>query len=415
MGGGSSGPITSKAVACFQPRNSRYRQANPPNPRCEHCGTADNVSGKSFVGGSWIPLCKVCCREIDASSARSSGKQWRPAPFVSSVKCCPRTRSQIIASFLRGNDEWRFLEASEPSIHVQKDRDRTSASAHRVIDDQMPQTHGHLLDRERRGQPETVFASMQTTQEQVPEHRNSESGKKASDVATENVAQVFESENKWEILSWKYCAEDESGSAPDLALSIGQRHCRFGRCACIQFQEDRSRKTVCVCGHGEMYHRSHSEAPLARVKVKGDGNCAHCQKPIVHRAFSGWYKEIKSDGSIVHDECWDVFQDSRATKCDHCKLPIRKISGLHQHFSGRFNKIKIDGHRYKVHKECTISFMTEKGEVCDYCGKPLLSEYLMIGTGAGSNSGTERVHRSCWERTDRRQTTAGESKVYEPH
>ena len=62
-------------------------------------------------------------------------------------------------------------------------------------------------------------------------------------------------------------------------------------CPCVAFVNN---NTVCQsCNHGEMYHRSRTEAPLALSNVPGSGMCAHCSLPITGAGFSGWYKEDK--------------------------------------------------------------------------------------------------------------------------
>ena len=104
-----------------------------------------------------------------------------------------------------------------------------------------------------------------------------------------------------------------------------------------------------------MYHRSSTEAPLARATVPGGGDCAHCGLSIVGVAgFSGWYKEAKS-GGLVHDECWDLFRDEQVPRCNHCNLPIRKARG----FSGKYSRIRLEenGPKIKVHKECVDAFL----------------------------------------------------------
>ena len=141
--------------------------------------------------------------------------------------------------------------------------------------------------------------------------------------------------------------------------SVGQRHCRFGRCGCSLFTEDPSRSTCCAtCSHGEMYHRSRTEAPLCRVQVNGGGTCHQCNLPIVgYDGFSGWYKEVQTGGDnvIVHDECYELYKDSNASKCAHCSLPIRKARG----FSGRFSRVRMSktAEKKKVHKECLDAFL----------------------------------------------------------
>jgi hypothetical protein len=149
-----------------------------------------------------------------------------------------------------------------------------------------------------------------------------------------------------------------SSGVSHLNESVGQRHCRFGRCGCSFFTEDPSRSTTCAtCSHGEMYHRSSMEAPLCRVQVKGGGTCRQCDLPIVGRdGFSGWYKEVRTGGDfvILHDECYELYKDSNATKCAHCSLPIRKARG----FCGRYARIRVSEteEKKKVHKECLGAF-----------------------------------------------------------
>ena len=103
------------------------------------------------------------------------------------------------------------------------------------------------------------------------------------------------------------------------------------------------------CSHGEMYHRSKTEAPLARVKIPGSGTCAHCSLNIVGGGFSGYYKEAK-DCSILHDECWQLYKEAKAPKCQQCHVIILKN---YQGFSGRYSKVSFgNGPKVKVHKEC---------------------------------------------------------------
>ena len=164
-----------------------------------------------------------------------------------------------------------------------------------------------------------------------------------------------------EPLSWRYQPplqeqhqqpepEPEPEPEPLGSMSIGQRHCRYNRCPCSNFSNDPNKSTMCLhCHHGEMYHRSKTEAPLARVNIPGSGTCAHCLLNIVGGGFSGYYKEAK-DGSILHDECWQLYKEAKAPKCQQCHVIILKN---YQGFSGRYSKVSFgNGPKVKVHKEC---------------------------------------------------------------
>ena len=98
----------------------------------------------------------------------------------------------------------------------------------------------------------------------------------------------------------------------------------------MQFDEDASRPTVCKCGHGEMYHRLDTEAPLAKLNIPGASKCIYCSKAIVSgNGFSGWYNEVQnSDGALCHVECWEQYKDSVSAKCIKCLQPLRKRKGF---------------------------------------------------------------------------------------
>ena len=199
-----------------------------------------------------------------------------------------------------------------------------------------------------------------------------------------------------EPLSWKVPQDTHASSQP----ALGERHCRQRGCSCMQFEEDASRATVCVCGHGEMYHRLDTEAPLAKLNIPGATKCIYCSKAIVSgNGFSGWYNEVQgSDGALCHVECWEQYKDSVSAKCIKCLQPLRKKEGV---FSGRYKKL---GEGRKCHKECFAQYKIDIGEYCDICNEALLREYVILQDGSGGLQAPREFrdkvycHKDCWHR-----------------
>eukprot|EP00944_MAST-04C_sp_MAST-4C-sp1_P000278 g278.t1 len=199
-----------------------------------------------------------------------------------------------------------------------------------------------------------------------------------------------------EPLSWKVPQDAHASSQP----ALGERHCRQRGCSCMQFEEDASRPTVCICGHGEMYHRLDTEAPLAKLNIPGASKCIYCSKAIVSgNGFSGWYNEVQdSDGALCHVECWEQYKDSVSAKCVKCLQPLRKKEGV---FSGRYKKL---GDGRKCHKECFAQYKIDIGEYCDICNEALLREYVILQDGSGDLQAPREfrdkvyAHKDCWHK-----------------
>ena len=308
-----------------------------------------------------------------ATTSASPPRSWEQVSFL--APSYPKG-SDLIGEFLKGNGvplllprqkqyECTFGNDSEGGTfddNTQNDsKEKTASSNSQVSHAPVQVLSQSSPQREILAEPPTsIFGSMNVQ----PSQEERQTGSFSEDPIPEPLSwrgiQIAPSMEESAPASEGRVNDNYIPPQQNLSESVGLRHCRFGRCPCTHFVEDRTRPTTCsTCSHGEMYHRSNTEAPLCRVKVKGGGDCSHCNLPILGNGFSGWYKEIKSRGieAIVHEECYELYKNSIAPKCAHCSLPIRKTQG----FSGRYSRVRVsESEKKKVHKECLDAFLSVK-------------------------------------------------------
>ena len=362
------------------------------NCSCYAC--SKKATTKAFVKSTYVPACKDC--EAQArSQSQSQAPTFYPTTFVDTVTFADPDAdpaSTAVKNFLDGDfikligprqkrRHPKPLPSSLPSSSpLQPTKPTPSSIPKRTrpfeaqflvpnatpVQEEIRETSANTS--QERYRPQFLVSGAEPVQEEIrvtpPTQQHNNDGYEYAEYDQYNEYNQYGEETQYgeeyeqpfvEPLSWRWTeqqqAEEEKQQEQykkDLgSMSVGQRHCRFDRCPCVAFVNN---NTVCQsCNHGEMYHRSRTEAPLVLSNVPGSGMCAHCSLPITGAGFSGWYKEDKS-GSIVHDECWKLYKEKRATKCAQCRVPILKN---HQGFSGRYSKVSIGNKpKVKVHKEC---------------------------------------------------------------
>ena len=132
------------------------------------------------------------------------------------------------------------------------------------------------------------------------------------------------------------------------------------KCECKTFKGTFERSTVCVCGHGEMYHRESTDTPLHHLFVPMRvSDCIQCGGPIMKMEgnYTGKFHTAEDGKGKVHSECWHAFKEKDAEKCLHCKRAVMKWDG---EFSGQY--FPVGG--AKVHTE--VSWRAVRGVT--WCG-----------------------------------------------
>ena len=119
------------------------------------------------------------------------------------------------------------------------------------------------------------------------------------------------------------------------------------KCECKTYKGTFERSTVCVCGHGEMYHRESTDTALHHLFVPVRvSDCIQCGGPIMKMEgnYSGKFHTAEDGKGKVHSECWHAFKEKDAAQCLHCKRAVMKWDG---EFSGQY--FPVGG--AKVHTE----------------------------------------------------------------
>ena len=321
------------------------------NITCHACTATASI--KLFQNGTYVPACDNCA--INATKT-AQPKSFHPTSFVDMISYVdkPNNTKEAVENFLKGD----VIELIGPRKNINKKPSHPQTStrpARFLVPTASPVLEQKVAAQETKStggyQPQFLVPGATPVQEV------GRAAAGATTAAYEEYQQPYE-----EPLSWRPQQKQEQYPQPRQplqenlgSLSIGQRHCRYNRCPCSHFENDAHKPTTCTeCSHGEMYHRSKAEAPLARISVPGSGLCAHCNLNITGGQFSGWYKEPKQ-GGVVHDECWQLYRESNAPKCQQCNVIILKNC---QGFTGRYSKVSFgNGPKVKVHKECLAVYL----------------------------------------------------------
>lgn len=382
---------------------------------CHSCYLPATV--KSFLDGSYVPMCEEH-DEITKAKAKAKESRFHPTSFIDDIPIPTDNTDNIVTNFLRGDVIVLIGPRKERSVVIKQPVQRQQPTQHQQpVQHQQPTQHQPTQPRplpkstkQQPYQPKFLLPDAAPAQEQVVHNETKTDANSAyqpkfllpnAAPVQENFGTVGEQQQYYdpnqyqgeqqqyydpnqyeeayseayeEPLSWRWTAEQQqeqqqehqqqqqpsSLAEEDIgSMSIGMRHCRYNRCPCSAFHNDSTKPTCCSqCNHGEMYHRSKTEAPLARANVPGSGNCLHCTLPIIGGGFSGWYKEPKV-GGIVHDECWDLYKKKNKPKCQQCGMIICKNND--DGFSGRYSKVSFgEGAKVKVHKECLQVYLACK-------------------------------------------------------
>lgn len=357
-----------------------------------HCCDA-TATEKLFLNSTYVPACDECSK--NSKNKQSSIKtQFQPTSFVDEVSYADTNEAEndhrsIIANYLKGDfialigprrstTSTNFTKSSSTrtkvnsTINVSNNFKVSNIPKPKPVPPRQRQVETQLLVptpvleevvfQETKSdiddyQPQFLFPGANAVQEEVKQSDPRGAAEEYyGDYGYGEYGKFGEYQEPYEEpLSWRWTPQEQKLSQQrqqqDMgSMSVGQRHCRYNRCPCSVFSNDSNNPTICsICSHGEMYHRSKMEAPLARQNIPGSGHCYHCKLLIVGGGFSGYYKESK-DGHIVHDECWQLYRESTAPTCKQCNAIILKN---HKGFSGRYSKVSFgDGPKVKVHKEC---------------------------------------------------------------